>query len=196
MGHLPVSRFARINWKHPCGLVPWRKSKLAAGERGWRPKGAPRFQSVIVANRAIRGKFTFKFVCGAKHEEFVRSVTQVTGWLPAEEPWWGNGRSIMTQQSSLQPVGRVVGGPPDSLVRLATAALVRLATAALALVVAMLVINPLASGRPLTWATLSPPVPAHSQPPSVGVRLFDANGAATANNDGYLEGLAKAVSYP
>jgi hypothetical protein len=90
----------------------------------------------------------------------------------------------------------IVGGPPGSLVRLATAALVRLATAALALVVAMLVINPLASGRPLTWTTLSPPVPAHSQPPSVGVRLFDANGAATANSDGYLEGLAKAVSYP
>jgi hypothetical protein len=102
----------------------------------------------------------------------------------------------MTQQSPFQPSGRAVGGPPDSLVRLGTAALVRLATAALALVVAMLVINPLASGRPLTWTTLSAPVAVHPQPPSVGVRLFDPNSLASANNDGYLEGLAKAVSYP
>ena len=102
----------------------------------------------------------------------------------------------MTQESSVQPFGRPVGGSPDSLVRLLAAAFVRLATAALALVVAMLVINPLASGRPLTWTTLSPPVAAHSQQPSAGVQLFDANGATSANNDGYLEALAKAVSYP
>ena len=102
----------------------------------------------------------------------------------------------MTQQSSLQPLGRAAGGSPDSLARLATAALVRLATAALALVVAMLVINPLASGRPLAWTTLSPPAAQHSQPSSVGadVRLFDGYDASRANNDGYLEGLAKAVN--
>jgi hypothetical protein len=104
----------------------------------------------------------------------------------------------MTEQSSLQPASRGNGRPPDSLVRLGTAALVRLATAALALVVAMLVINPLASGRPLTWIALSPAVAAHSQPSSVGpdIRLFDGNDASTTNNDGYLEGLAKAVNYP
>ena len=104
----------------------------------------------------------------------------------------------MTQQSPFQPSGGAVGGPPDSLVRLGTAALVRLATAALALVVAMLVINPLASGRPLTWIALSPAVAAHSQPSSVGpdIRLFDGNDASTTGNDGYLEGLAKAVNYP
>ena len=102
----------------------------------------------------------------------------------------------MAQQSSLQPLGRAVGAPADSLVRLVTAALVRLATAALALVVAMLVINPLASGRPLPWTTLSPPVVAHSQPASVGagIRLFDRDDASRANSDGYLEGLAKAVN--
>jgi hypothetical protein len=104
----------------------------------------------------------------------------------------------MTQQSSLQPLGRSVGGSPDSLVRLAAAALVRLATAALALVVAMLVINPLASGRPLTWTVLSSPVAAHSQPSSVGadIRLFDGNNASSANDDGYLEGLAQVVNHP
>ena len=104
----------------------------------------------------------------------------------------------MTEQSSLQPASRGNGHPPDSLVRLGTAALVRVATAALALVVAMLVINPLASGRPLTWIVLSPAVAAHSQPSSVGpdIRLFDGNDASTTNNDGYLEGLAKAVNYP
>lgn len=102
----------------------------------------------------------------------------------------------MAQQSSLQPLGRAVGGPPDSLVPLVTGALVRLATAALALVVAMLVINPLASGRPLPWTTFSPPVAERSQPSSVGadIRLLDRNDASDANNDGYLEGLAKAVN--
>lgn len=99
----------------------------------------------------------------------------------------------MIRQSSLQPFGRPVAGPPDSLVRLATAALVRLATAAFALVVAMLVINPFASGRALSWTTFSRPAAEHSQPSSMGVniRLFDGN---NANNDGYLEGLAKALN--
>jgi hypothetical protein len=99
----------------------------------------------------------------------------------------------MAQQSSLQPLGRSVGAPPDNPVRLVTGALVRLATAALALVVAMLVINPLASGRPLSWTTFSPLVAEHSQPSSVGanIRVFDGN---DANNDGYLEGFAKAVN--
>jgi hypothetical protein len=102
----------------------------------------------------------------------------------------------MVQQSSLQPLGRAVSGQPDSLVRLVTAGLVRLATAALALVVAMLLINPLASSRPLPWTILSSPVAVHSQPSSVGadVRLFDGNDANSANNDGYLEGLARAVN--
>jgi hypothetical protein len=58
---------------------------LAAGERGWRSEVAPRFQFLIVANRAIRGRFTFKFACVAMCEQFARSVTEVTGWLPAEE---------------------------------------------------------------------------------------------------------------
>ena len=102
----------------------------------------------------------------------------------------------MAQQSSLQPLGTAIGGQPDSLVRLVTPALVRLATAALALVVAMLVINPLASSRPVPWTILLPPVAVHSQPSSVGsdIRLFDGNDANGANNDGYLEGLEKAVN--
>jgi hypothetical protein len=102
----------------------------------------------------------------------------------------------MAQQSSLRPLGRAVGSPPDSLVRLVSAGLVRLATAALVLVVAMLVINPLASGRPLPWTPFSSTVTAHWQPTGMGVdiRLFDGDQASHANDDGYLEGLAKAVN--
>jgi len=102
----------------------------------------------------------------------------------------------MAQQSSLRPMGRAVGSPPDSLVRLVSAALVRLATAALVLVVAMLVINPLASGRPLPWTTFSSAVTEHLQPSGIGVeiRFFDGDQASPANDDGYLEGLAKAVN--
>lgn len=99
----------------------------------------------------------------------------------------------MVQQPSLQPLGRAVSTPPDSLLRLVTAALVRLVTAALALVVAMLVVSSLASSRPLSWTAFLPTATefTHSQLSSEGVdtRLFDAN----ANNDGYVEGLAKAV---
>jgi hypothetical protein len=101
----------------------------------------------------------------------------------------------MAQQSSLRPSGRAVGSPPDSLVRLVSAALVRLATAALALVVAMLVINPLASGRPLQWNTFSSTLTEHLQPSGMGgeIRLFDDRASHTYD-DGYLEGLAKAVN--
>ena len=79
----------------------------------------------------------------------------------------------MAQRSSFQTLGRAVGGSPDGLVRLVAEALVRLATAALVLVVAMLVINPLASSKPLSWTTFSSAVAEHSQPPP---------GAASPNN--------------
>jgi len=100
----------------------------------------------------------------------------------------------MAQQSSLRPLA--VGSPPDSLVRLVSAAFIRLATAALVLVVAMLVINPLASGRPVSWTAFSSTVTEHWQPSGIGadIRLFDGDGASHANDDGYLEGLAKAVN--
>jgi len=102
----------------------------------------------------------------------------------------------MSQQFSLRPLGRAVGSPPDSLVRLVSAALVRLATAALVLVVAMLVISPLASGRPVPWTSFSSTVTEHLQPSGMGadIRLFDGDQASHANDDGYLQGLAKAVN--
>jgi len=137
--------------------------------RAW-SEVAPRFQFLIVPNRTIRCRFTFKFALRRN----VRTICEICDpghrLVAAEEPCYGNGRSTMTEQSSLQPASRGNGRRPDSLVRLGTAALVRLATAALALVVAMLVINPLASGRPLTSGCLT----ATTQVPRVMMAIWKA----------------------
>ena len=147
MRHLAMPGFDRIGAVLPSAQQ--HVDLLAAGERAW-SEVAPRFQFLIAPNRTTRCRFTFKFALRRN----VRTICEICDpghrLVAAEEPCYGNGRSTMTEQSSLQPASRGNGRRPDSLVRLGTAALVRLATAALALVVAMLVINPLASGRPLT----------------------------------------------
>jgi hypothetical protein len=103
----------------------------------------------------------------------------------------GKRRSIMTQQYSI----RLSGGAVDS----PSAGLFRLVTPALALVLAMVVLGLLAGDRPYSWTDFVSTVTesTRSQPSAVGAdsRVFDRDGASRANDDGYLEGLAKALDY-
>jgi hypothetical protein len=90
---------------------------------------------------------------------------------------------------------RLSGGAVDS----PSAGLFRLVTPALALVLAMVVLGLLAGDRPYSWTDFVSTVTesTRSQPSAVGAdsRVFDRDGASRANDDGYLEGLAKALDY-
>jgi hypothetical protein len=92
----------------------------------------------------------------------------------------------MTQQSSIQLSGGAVDGPSDGLVRLVTPAL--------ALMLAMVVLGLLAGDKPFVSTVTES---TRSQPSVVGVdtRVLDRDGASRANDDGYLEGLEKALDY-
>jgi hypothetical protein len=95
----------------------------------------------------------------------------------------------MTQQSSIRLSGGAVDGSSDGLVRLVTPAL--------ALILAMVVLGLLAGDKPSSWTDFVSTVTesTRSQPSAVGAdsRVFDRDGANRANDDGYLEGLAKAL---
>jgi hypothetical protein len=96
----------------------------------------------------------------------------------------------MVRQSSSRLLSGVGERPFDDFVRLAAAALV--------LVVATAIVTLPSSGRPSSWAAFWSAASAsmQSQPSSVevGPRLLDQNTASRANDDGYLDGLAKALN--
>jgi hypothetical protein len=73
----------------------------------------------------------------------------------------------------------------------------RLVAPALALMLGMMAIGFVAGDKPSTWTNLLSTVTewTGSQPSAAGAdsRAFDRDGASRANDDGYLEGLQKAL---
>ena len=95
----------------------------------------------------------------------------------------------MAQRSSTRAFTKAVDAPLDGLVRLVPPAL--------ALMLGMMAIGFVASDKPSTWTNLLSMVMewTGSQPAAAGAdsRVFDRDGASRANDDGYLEGLQKAL---
>jgi hypothetical protein len=89
----------------------------------------------------------------------------------------------MARQFSTRLLSGVGERPFDDFVRLAAAAVV--------LVVATAVVTLPPSGRPSSWTAFWSTVTPSSA--EVGPRLLDQNAVSRANDDGYLEGLAKAL---
>jgi hypothetical protein len=96
----------------------------------------------------------------------------------------------MLRQSPIRLLGAVRERPSDDLLRLAAAALV--------FVVATAVVSLPAGGRAASWTAFWSTVAAsiESQPSNAAVRprLFGQDNASRANDDGYLQGLAKALN--
>jgi hypothetical protein len=92
----------------------------------------------------------------------------------------------MAQRSST----RILNAPSDHI---------RLVAPALALMLGMMAIGFVAGDKPSTWANLLSTVTewTGSQPSAAGTdsRVVDRDGASRANDDGYLEGLQKALGY-
>jgi len=95
----------------------------------------------------------------------------------------------MAQQSSIRLCGASVGHPLDGIVRLVTAAL--------ALALAITLVGLLAGGRSSPWTALLSTVAESSQTSAAGVdySVLNSGAAEAANNDGYVEGLAKALGH-
>ena len=76
---------------------------------------------------------------------------------------------------------------------------VRLLAPALALMLGMMAIGFVAGDKPSTWTNLLSTVTewTGSQPTAAGAdsRAIDRDGASRANDDGYLDGLQKALGY-
>ena len=74
---------------------------------------------------------------------------------------------------------------------------IRLAAPALALMLGMMAIGFVARDKPSTWTNLLSTVTewTGSQPSAAGAdsRVFDRDGMSPANDDGYLEGLQRAL---
>ena len=91
----------------------------------------------------------------------------------------------MAQRSST----RTLNAPSDGHIRLIAPAL--------ALMLGMMAIGFVAGDKPSTWTNLLSTVTewTGSQPSAAGAdsRAFDRDGASCANDDGYLEGLQKAL---
>jgi hypothetical protein len=91
----------------------------------------------------------------------------------------------MAQRSST----RTLNAPSDGHIRLVAPAL--------ALMLGMMAIGFVAGDKPSTWTNLLSTVMewTGSQPAAAGAdsRVFDRDGASRANDDGYLEGLQKAL---
>ena len=91
----------------------------------------------------------------------------------------------MAQRSST----RTLNAPSDGHIRLIAPAL--------ALMLGMMAIGFVASDKPSTWTNLLSMVMewTGSQPAAAGAdsRVFDRDGASRANDDGYLEGLHRAL---
>jgi hypothetical protein len=97
----------------------------------------------------------------------------------------------MARQSSIRLLAAVGSRPLDDLIRLVAATLV--------LVAAMAVVSLPTGGKPSSWTALwstltasTRLVPADAE---VGPRLLDPKEASRANDDGYLEGLTKALDH-
>jgi hypothetical protein len=93
----------------------------------------------------------------------------------------------MAQQSSIRLFGMApVDGPRDNLVRFAVKELT--------LVLAIVVLCLLVGGASLRTASLLGVTDStRSEPSAVGVGILDRDGASRANDDGYVEGLEKAL---
>ena len=95
----------------------------------------------------------------------------------------------MAQNPSIREFTGAVDAPSDGLIRLVAPAL--------ALMLGMMAIGFVAGDKPSTWTNSSSTVTewTGSQPAAAGVgsRVFDRDGASRANDDGYLEGLQKAL---
>jgi len=93
----------------------------------------------------------------------------------------------MAQRSST----RTLNAPSDGHIRLIAPAL--------ALMLGMMAIGFVAGDKPSTWTNLLSTITEWtvSQPSAAGVesRALDRDGASRANDDGYLEGLQKALGY-
>jgi hypothetical protein len=96
----------------------------------------------------------------------------------------------MARQSPIRLVGAVRERPSDDLLRLAAAALV--------LVVATAVVSLPAGGGAASWTAFWSTVTASTESPlsNAEVRrpLFGQDNTSRANDDGYLQGLAKALN--
>ena len=95
----------------------------------------------------------------------------------------------MAQRSSTRTLTRAVDAPSDGHIRLVAPAL--------ALMLGMMAIGFVAGDKPSTWTNSLSTVTEWmgSQPSAAGTdsRVFDRDGASRANDDGYLEGLQKAL---
>jgi hypothetical protein len=95
----------------------------------------------------------------------------------------------MARRSSTHAFTKAVDAPLDGLVRLVPPAL--------ALMVGMIAIGFVAGDKPSTWTNLLSTVTewTGSGPSAAGddSRILDRDGASRANDDGYLEGLQKAL---
>ena len=98
----------------------------------------------------------------------------------------------MEQQSSTPAFTKAVDAPLDGLVRLIPPAV--------ALMLGMIAIWFVASDKPSTWTNLLSTVTrtewTGSQPSAAGAdtRVLDRDGVSRANDDGYVEGLQKALA--
>ena len=95
----------------------------------------------------------------------------------------------MAQRSSTRAFTKTVDAPLDGLVRLVPSAL--------ALMLGMMAIGFVAGDKPSTWTNLlsTDTEWTGSQPSAAGTdsRALDRDGATRANDDGYVEGLQKAL---
>ena len=95
----------------------------------------------------------------------------------------------MAQRSSTRAFTKAVDAPLDGLVRLVPPAL--------ALMLGMMAIGFVAGDKPSAWTHLLSTVTewTGSQPSAAGAdsRALDRDGATRANDDGYVEGLQKAL---
>jgi len=95
----------------------------------------------------------------------------------------------MAQRSSTRTLTRAVDAPSDGHIRLVAPAL--------ALMLGMMAIGFVAGDKPSTWTNLLSTVTewTGSQPSAAGAdsRALDRDASSRANDDGYLEGLQKAL---
>jgi len=97
----------------------------------------------------------------------------------------------MAQRSSTRTLTRAVDAPSDGHIRLVVPAL--------ALMLGMMAIGFVAGDKPSTWTNLLSTVTewtgSQSSAARADSRALDRDGASRANDDGYLEGLQKALGY-
>jgi hypothetical protein len=97
----------------------------------------------------------------------------------------------MARQSSIRLLTAVGSRPLDDLIRLVAATLV--------LVAAMAVVSLPTNGKPSSWtglwSTLAASMRVLPADAEAGPRLLDPKEVSRANDDSYLEGLAKALDH-